>query len=292
MNTTFEICNDAGKPGGDLVDSITVALQAAAPLVEQFSQMPLPDRVTVRLLTVDASLDVSAQHLNRGFAEAAERVGTERAHQMAAVLAERGTRQYRQSERLMNPLQLGKVVYGSEDGAPPELVITPAAHGAARSTTRIQTMVFAHELTHIAQCHKWPGMLAFNNLQQLEITLTGRPRSEMRLIPPVSEGHAMVVFRQVADELFGAGAKFHEKGDRGPTLRYWATALLSLLPPLCLVRLMYNQGTKFIRAVMAAGGPPLVHSLFEDDGKRLPVGVEVARPGLWLARFGPDGGEA
>ncbi|MFJ6619615.1 hypothetical protein ACIQOW_18795 [Kitasatospora sp. NPDC091335] len=281
--TTFEILNGAGADGDQLAGSLNDALCTAAPMVERISGMPLPSHVTVRLLDVAASQALSVVHLGLVYGMAAERLDTEEAFDLAGKLAATAGSRFRMFERITWPLQLGKILYGPTG---PELVVVPAAHRAARTSTRQQTVVMGHELTHLAQLELWPDMLTAGPRLRIKAKLTGQPTKSLPVIAPLFEGHAQFVHRDLAAELCGVRARRRLPGEAAPTLRYRATDWLGAVPPLSMVRAIYDRGEKFVSAVMDAGGRSLVHGLFTDEGS-LPLLPELLKPELWLARHHP-----
>ncbi|MEV7781055.1 hypothetical protein [Kitasatospora sp. NPDC088351] len=278
--TAFTLHNDAGVDSGTY-DRISRLLARAAPLAERHSRLSLPDRASVRIVSTEQFVSLTADHGEYTMRQAADAFPAGSGSRDRALAEVQACRDgFERAAAQSWPMVTAAVVCRSTAGDP-EMITMPEGHAESRATDRYLTGAFAHEWTHLAQNKVWPAMPYAHIRIALQADADGLPPEQRRTTHHVIEGHAQWVQRQTVQELCGvATAQLRLDGEPKPTKRF---RRLKTQSPLISI---YDQGDAFISALHDTGGHPLIERLLRNEDL-LPTLGEITNPTTWLERYAP-----
>lgn len=290
--TTIDVINRAGRAGNQIGAEVNAAAYEVAPLVELFSGLTLPDRVTVRLVTPRGLRKANVELFRQSF-DAIQRRHSDIPRATVWAFKTLVTEMI----WVMMPLVwrgIGGQHAPDYQGASSTVLITPRALNLSAWTPRGLRMILAHELTHAAQHHADPYRTIDAVAQVLATDKVREHKHEWADSSAVVEGHASWVHHRVMHHMYGTEMRDRGAAHDGPgAWSYRLTHRLADHMPIMAHKMDdYDTGEKFIKAVYDVGGFDLVNRLWNGVAY-LPTEAEIAEPKAWIARMGDvDGGPA
>ncbi|MFJ6775094.1 zinc-dependent metalloprotease [Kitasatospora sp. NPDC091257] len=272
-STMFTIHNDANATADDQ-RRYERLMEAAIPLAADLSQLPLPDRITVRIATPQQFVAWQVEHYKLIIGRGVDSLGLggvkRRLLKTTATMV--GTSKGRAMTAKYAPMVQGAIIWRSEG---PALVVMPDSHAESRGTDRLVTCCLAHEITHLAQFELNPA-LAYA-VMRFGLQDKKAAHDERRAPAAVIEGHASWVQARASERLCGIATR--DRLDDEPEPSELFTRLTAESPRTDA----YDLGEKFIAAVYNHGGFQLIERLLKDEDL-MPTNREIQDPAIWLDR--------
>ncbi|WP_274036438.1 hypothetical protein [Streptomyces sp. MMBL 11-1] len=266
------IVHQAGSRFDELAQRIETLVAKAAPLVEEVTQLRLPDALVIRTMTWRKRRRVMSRHARQVLRAEAYELRPP----LSSIRAAKGDMRAARAAMRTHWMGMGAETVDLRGRA--EILLLPQA---LREAGRLHDddsllQVFAHELTHVAQW-KYAGEDAWRRALTLfpaERGITDRDYSFL------FEGHAYWTDAQVTAKILGAPVPIAEISPHS-TLRYRAMAEA---PEAEAAVRHIRTARDSVSAAISAHGLDLINDALRDP-KLVPLRSETSTPEAWSARL-------